>query len=234
MSEYLKSLISDMPGLIYIKDFNHNYHYVNQAWLALTGYNAVNDVIGLSDDDVIAYALTIPDGFNISHYRESFVAEDVRAYRGDNFHVLDVHYYKNEAHFLLGYRQPHYDESNRIVGAFGQSMELFRPSWASVFELLSNPSIQVSEFSKINIEKFFEIKLSEYRLSSLERFYVHAIAQGMTAKQVAAIQHRSVRTIEAHLDNAKQKLGCRNRVELVAKAISEGLIAYHDSNAIMC
>ncbi len=225
MNQYIKSSISNIAGLVRIKDLDNRYRYVNEHWLRLATYDVVDDVIGLTDDDIVAHALNIPKGYSLNDYKQSFIDSDEQAYRGDSLYILDVHYYyQDKVHFFLGHKSPYYEAGDKISGVLGQAIELVEPSWASIQGLLQNPQIQISKFSRINIELFFSVKLSKFELSCNERMCVQYIAQGMTAKQVAAIQHRSVRTVEAHLDNAKQKLGCRNRVELVTQSLMLGLI----------
>ena len=50
------------------------------------------------------------------------------------------------------------------------------------------------------------------------------IAEAHTNKEIAEILHLSEKTVEYHRANAMQKLGMRDRVELVRYAIRRGLI----------
>jgi DNA-binding NarL/FixJ family response regulator len=54
-------------------------------------------------------------------------------------------------------------------------------------------------------------------LSRREIEVVLYLRQGMTAKQTANKMHVSTRTVEFHLDNIKDKAGCRTKLELLSR-----------------
>ena len=47
---------------------------------------------------------------------------------------------------------------------------------------------------------------------------------GYSAPDIANLLHRSKRTIESHLENIKDKLNCKKQAELIAIAVSTGLV----------
>jgi DNA-binding CsgD family transcriptional regulator len=61
-------------------------------------------------------------------------------------------------------------------------------------------------------------------LSPREVEVLEFIVQGYSAKETAEILSLSHRTVERHIDNARNKLGARNRPHLVSEAIETGLI----------
>lgn len=61
-------------------------------------------------------------------------------------------------------------------------------------------------------------------LSDREREVLELIVHGYTQKEMAERLHVSVKTIESHRARIAEKLGCRTRAELVAYAISAGLL----------
>lgn len=61
-------------------------------------------------------------------------------------------------------------------------------------------------------------------LSAREVEVLELIVQGYSAKQTADKLSLSHRTVERHMDNARSKLGARNRPHLVRKAIASGQI----------
>jgi DNA-binding CsgD family transcriptional regulator len=62
------------------------------------------------------------------------------------------------------------------------------------------------------------------RLSPRERELVTLIAQGRTNAQIAAQLHVSVRTVSSHLDQIRDKTGCRRRADLTRLALTAGLV----------
>ena len=63
-------------------------------------------------------------------------------------------------------------------------------------------------------------------LSDRERQVLQLVVLGHTQKEIAARLHLSVKTVETHRTNVARKLGCRTRAELVAYAISAGLLRH--------
>ena len=61
-------------------------------------------------------------------------------------------------------------------------------------------------------------------LSSREREVLHLIAEGLSAKEVAAELQISTKTVEAHRTSLMRKLGVRKATELVRYALRHGLI----------
>lgn len=50
------------------------------------------------------------------------------------------------------------------------------------------------------------------------------LAQGMSKKDIAANMHRSIKTVDKHVENLMRKLDIHDRVEIARYAIREGLI----------
>jgi DNA-binding NarL/FixJ family response regulator len=61
-------------------------------------------------------------------------------------------------------------------------------------------------------------------LTSREREILRTLAEGRTAKEVGAALGISHKTVAFHRNNVKRKLGVRKTVELIRRAIDEGLI----------
>jgi DNA-binding NarL/FixJ family response regulator len=61
-------------------------------------------------------------------------------------------------------------------------------------------------------------------LTPREQEIVKLIAEAHTNKEIAEILHLSEKTVESHRANVLQKLGMRDRVELVRYAIRRGLV----------
>ena len=61
-------------------------------------------------------------------------------------------------------------------------------------------------------------------LTPREQEVVKLIAEAHTNKEIAEILHLSEKTVESHRANVLQKLGMRDRVELVRYAIRHGLV----------
>ena len=62
------------------------------------------------------------------------------------------------------------------------------------------------------------------RLTNRELECIKLVADGGSAKEIGQLIGVAPRTVEKHLDQARLKLGAKNRAHLVAAAFSIGLI----------
>ena len=74
------------------------------------------------------------------------------------------------------------------------------------------------------IRDFLERGEQPSELTPREQEVVKLIAEAHTNKEIAEILHLSEKTVESHRANVLQKLGMRDRVELVRYAIRRGLV----------
>ena len=74
------------------------------------------------------------------------------------------------------------------------------------------------------IRDFLERGEQPAELTPREQEVVKLIAEAHTNKEIAEILHLSEKTVESHRGRVLQKLGMRDRVELVRYAIRQGLV----------
>src|SRR5436190_23547264 len=74
------------------------------------------------------------------------------------------------------------------------------------------------------IRDFLERGEQPSQLTPREQEVVKLIAEAHTNKEIAEILHLSEKTVESHRSRVLQKLGMRDRVELVRYAIRQGLV----------
>ncbi len=65
---------------------------------------------------------------------------------------------------------------------------------------------------------------SRVKLTKREKEILELVAQGLSAQEIATLVFVSLNTVETHRRNIMQKLGARNTVEAVARAIRTGVI----------
>jgi DNA-binding CsgD family transcriptional regulator len=65
---------------------------------------------------------------------------------------------------------------------------------------------------------------SEGTLTNTQVEIVQSVADGLTAEEIANQRFRSVRTVQAHIEQARDRLGARNVAQLVKMAMLRGLI----------
>lgn len=63
------------------------------------------------------------------------------------------------------------------------------------------------------------------QLTARECEVLRLAANGYTSKEIAQQIDIAHRTVERHIENARLKLGARNRAHLISKALKAGLLA---------
>jgi DNA-binding NarL/FixJ family response regulator len=66
---------------------------------------------------------------------------------------------------------------------------------------------------------------SEFVLSSRQREILQLVAEGKTAKEIAAVLHVSIQTVAFHKHQIMEKLGIHTTAELTKYAMQEGIVA---------
>lgn len=64
-----------------------------------------------------------------------------------------------------------------------------------------------------------------YGLTDREHECVFLLIRGKSAKEIGALLSLSKRTIESYIENIKNKMDCRNKAEILVKAVLNG---YHN------
>lgn len=65
-------------------------------------------------------------------------------------------------------------------------------------------------------------KSEQNNLTKSERKYSQLLMEGLTRTEIAQIVFRSPKTVDAHIQNVRQKLNCKNMPELLTKLYSMG------------
>lgn len=61
------------------------------------------------------------------------------------------------------------------------------------------------------------------QLSNYEKNLIQLICKGYSSRQIGQIIHKSPRTVEGYRNNLYEKLGLKNKTELIAYALKNGL-----------
>lgn len=78
-------------------------------------------------------------------------------------------------------------------------------------------------------QKMPEVEGSFETLTQREREVLQLMAEGRTTKEIADLLYISIKTVETHRINLKEKLNLQNTAELIQYAIRKGLVVKSDS-----
>lgn len=83
-------------------------------------------------------------------------------------------------------------------------------------------AIQTGRKGQVMLENY--VQAVQTPLTRREREVVVLTSAGLTSKEVALQIALAPRTVERHLENARHKMGARNRAHLIVKASEAGVL----------
>lgn len=115
--------------------------------------------------------------------------------------------------------QQWYEEKNYYLDKMGNNVEQNLKKY--LFEIIKNElKLNVSKNkSNLNDKKTFNPNLIGYEITDRESECLDHLVTGKTAKETAKIMDISPRTVEFHINNIKEKMGVKSKLELISKVI---------------
>ncbi len=197
-------LIEQAPGYLAIKDLQSKYLISSQPLLDMLGFKSNDVARGKSDFDLQCAA---------SENAESFIKQDqsvIETQREIQF-ISVGRYADGGRHIFLAQKKPIFDEHG-VMQAF----------WANGTDITHQTAHYLS---KISLEIFLQRKhdaiyeldssMDESTFTKAERKIIFLLVHGYNPTEIAAILHRSKRTVETHLENLRNKLQVCSTPEMV-------------------
>lgn len=135
-----------------------------------------------------------------------------------------VREYMNDHHISSGLTVPIHQLNNGFATLTG--MVTGENQEQELQQAMAEFSLLAHQFHE-NIYRQFDTNIRSchfIELSKRERECLAYSAEGLTAKEIARLIHRSVPTVNMHLNSAIQKLGASNKVQAVVRAIHYRLL----------
>lgn len=222
-------LINNDNGLISIKNFNNIYIATNENYYRkCLRFNDKNELLGYNDEKVAEHAFR-NSPCTTQEWVDFLIEEDEEAFRGNSLFVFDVQVLHGTIQFFMTHKSPYYNDKGKISGVKCHTIMITNPPIDLINNHLNNPLIHISDCSKKNIETYFNQTKSFFNVSHQELECIKFLAQGYTTKMIANQLNISVRTVDTHLENARIKLRCQNRCQLVAKSLTEKILELEEN-----
>lgn len=205
LTDHIENLLESADFSLYWKDKAGKYISANKYFLELNEMKKPEDLVGKNDFD-----LGWPCQAPILHINDQQVVhtEMTRTYIEPVQVGLDVCWF-------LSHKQPLYSKTGKITGVFGQSI-LIKDNQFENDSLNDNPINK----PKCDLgQKVLNLELTQRQSQCL-----YYLILGMTAKQIGKIINLSPRTVEFYINQLKEKFSCRNRSELIRKAVEMDFI----------
>ncbi|MBL7480003.1 helix-turn-helix transcriptional regulator [Legionella bononiensis] len=201
------SLLDHLPGYIGWKDLNRHYLGANKALLELKGFSDLEDFNGKTDEELSPWSI---------EENELFHQQDLSVLNGKK--VSTVHMDSKTGEVYLLEKNPLTDPKNNVTGL----IYYCRPcSKDEVFQMLRqyDETLQLSghHYTLIDHENKYELTNREYEC-------VFLLIRGKSAKEIGTLLSLSKRTVESYIEHIKNKMDCKNKAEILVKAMLSG---YH-------
>lgn len=202
------SLLDHLPGYIGWKDLNRHYIGANKALLELKGFRHVEELAGKTDEELSPWAI---------EENKLFQQQDFRVINGEK--VATVHFNAKTSEVFRLEKCPLTDQNNQVTGLIYHC----RPCTKNeVFRILK----QLDDKWHISPPHYTpNDNKNIYGLTEREHECVFLLIRGKSAKGIGALLSLSKRTVESYIENIKNKMDCRNKAEILVKAVSNG---YHN------
>ena len=160
----------------------------------------------------IAYCL------NILEKRENYINAYCFGSTADNEGVIN--YYLNNYDVLSKFILSLQEKLPNLIKICNKNPFMVPDMFSNLFNYQNNSDINIHD------ENIFsgQILTNQFKISQREYDCLYHLAYGKTAKQIAIKLNISYRTVEEYLTNARRKLSCSNRSQLIEKIINSGIL----------
>ncbi|HAU1150685.1 TPA: PAS domain-containing protein [Legionella pneumophila] len=202
------SLLDYLPGYIGWKDLNRNYLGANKALLELKGFRDVEELAGKTDEELSPWAI---------EENNMFQQQDLCVLNGEK--IATVHFDSKASEVFLLEKCPLTDQDNKVTGLIYSCHPYPKNEVFRVLRQFDDKLHLSPHYYTLNDNK------NIYGLTDREHECVFLLIRGKSAKEIGALLSLSKRTIESYIENIKDKMDCRNKAEILVKAMLNG---YHN------
>jgi PAS domain S-box-containing protein len=205
---YLKEIFSYFPISIFSKDKSSRFLWCNDSCLNVANLSSLEDIQGKTD-------LELP-------WREeealSFIKDDQEVINTGNpkFGIIEHLHTANGKHFTLCTSKiPTLDFNGNPIGVIGFFCDISAINNVHLL-YLNNHFKELHDAFKHGKTYYIVCKATTYKLTKREAECLTHIAMGKTVKEAAKLLVCSPKTVEAHINKLKPKLGGVTTKELIS------------------
>jgi DNA-binding CsgD family transcriptional regulator len=202
-----KSLLDHLPGLVGWKDANRHYLGANKALLAMKGFKVAEDIVGKTDEDLTPWLI---------EDNQIYQQQDLRVLNGDKVSTAHIDAKTNVVYLLE--KRPLIGHNNIVTGLIYHCHPCHKNEVFRILKQFDDKLNLSTNHYSLNDHQ------NKYELTSREYECVFLLIRGKSAKEIGALLSLSKRTIESYIENIKNKMDCKNKAEILVKAVLSG---YH-------
>ncbi|WP_150467757.1 helix-turn-helix domain-containing protein [Francisella sp. SYW-9] len=214
---YYKNVFSQLHGLIITKNLNSVITNVNQGVLEILKIQQ-NEILNKNYDNM---------PFLSEGFAEELKKQDEFVINSKNsIEYLSIGMFKSlKPYILKSSKFPLFDSKNNVIGLAVHSLVVKKQSMIkNIASLKSDDLIKYKDIGSYyhshNYDQILNI------LTEKEKEVIFYLIRGKTAKDIAGILSRSLRTIEAHINNIKYKLSINSKSQLIESMVENDFLNY--------
>lgn len=217
-SPHVANLLDCVPSLIWFKDLDCNYIQCNKHLLNLIKIPERQNLLGKNDHDLPweKYANTYQ-----THDKKVMAEKNINC-----FIMPGLTYDLSTSILVVGRVSPLYDLAGNSIGISGSANCITTQNIVKEITNLYSNDIDAFGIPPGCHQYYFSDEYERFGLTKREAQCLFFIIRGKTAKYIASVLDLSIRTVEAYIQNIKDKLDCRNKSNLIDKAIEIGFVSY--------
>ncbi|KTD82220.1 helix-turn-helix transcriptional regulator [Legionella waltersii] len=203
------SLLDHLPGYIGWKNLNRQYIGANKALLKFKGFGDLEELAGKTDEELSPGSI---------EENKIYQQQDLRVFNGEK--ITTVHLDSKSSEVFLLEKIPLTDPNNSVKGLIYSCRPCRHKSG------IYNALRQFDEQLLLNSHHYtLSDNENTYELTQRECECVFLLTRGKSAKEIGELLSLSKRTIESYIENIKNKMDCKNKAEILVKAVLNG---YHN------
>ncbi len=200
-----------MPLSIYFLDGESRLKNCNSENLEMVQADSLKNVVNKNAFDILR-----------ADYVKEVMQNDKLVLDSEKKIFFDEQFPNKEGSFIegLSIKLPWYNQDNKVIGLAGFTALNHKYSLADSLKHLVNLGLFQQQQ-----DSFFPLpglKLKNSYLTRREKEILCQIMRGKSARLVAISLSISIRTVQTHIENIKNKMGVNSKAELIEKAFSLG------------
>lgn len=206
-----ETIIETLPCAFYLKDLQLKYVEFNSTALKIAKINDKEEVIGRLDDEL-----------PWREFATKYQKHDRQVLMGQEcIHIDPVTKADGDKTILINKKSPFLSNMKEIIGVAGVSFELTRENFREIASFFISNNF-FPRFNSNTENKDF--KYGDFIFSRRQAEVIAYLLRGYSAGNIGKILNISKRTVETHIINVKNQLGCQKKTEIIDQAFKYGFI----------
>lgn len=217
IARFTPEYIANSPSLTSLWDSDIKIIRTTDALATICGFASADHFMGKSNFDINAPAVGSAAEFELQFHKVFRTSTQST--------MVDIHTYADKTRVVTTQKTPLINAEGKVSSICCVCTELSEPK-ASIVGRNIIPCFERFMTKRTSISLSLELidKYDSLGLTKAESLSFYYVTRGLSNREIAYALHRSIRTIQDHIENIKIKTHCKKRSEIIDVAITFNLI----------